>query len=375
MAFRPAKFNESERHSAVCTSGAGLIVILPFLLYNKTNFESSDCFNTTKGVFITMSFSKRVLVLLPAQTQHQLLLEQSAPDCLFSYSSYKTVTKDQVQDAQIIIGNPPADFVKDSPNLEWLHCNSAGVDAYLKEGILPKGTALTNSTGAYGLAVSEHMLGMLLEIIKRLHTYRDAQKLHIWKGQGKVRSIYNSTVLVLGMGDIGGEFAKRVKALGAYVIGIRRTRGEKPDYADELHLIEDLDSLLPRADIVAVSLPETKDTYHLFSRERLALVKEGAVILNVGRGTVIDTEALCDALESGHLFGAGLDVTDPEPLPENHRIWDIPNAVVTPHISGLYHLQETLERVVRIAAENLKRYANGERLNNVVDFSTGYRMK
>nr|WP_319488464.1 D-2-hydroxyacid dehydrogenase [uncultured Caproiciproducens sp.] len=322
-----------------------------------------------------MNFSKRILVLLPAEAQHKLLLEQSAPDCLFSYGSYGTVTMNQVQDAHIIIGNPPADYVKDSPNLEWLHCNSAGVDAYLKDGVLPKGTALTNSTGAYGLAVSEHMLAMLLEIIKQLHTYRDAQHQHIWRSQGKVKSIFNSTVLVLGMGDIGGEFAKKVKALGAYVIGVRRTHAEKPDYADELHLTQELDSLLPRADIIALSLPETKDTYQLFSRERLALVKEEAVLLNVGRGTVIDTDALCDALESGHLFGAGLDVTDPEPLPENHRIWDIPNVVITPHISGLYHLQETFERVVRIAAENLRHYANGEPLNNVVDFSTGYRTR
>ncbi|WP_243122430.1 D-2-hydroxyacid dehydrogenase [Clostridium sp. KNHs216] len=184
--------------------------------------------------------------------------------------------------------------------------------------------------GAYGLAVSEHMLAMLLEIIKRLHTYRDAQKLHVWKGQGKVKSIHGSTVLVLGMGDIGGEFAQKVKALGAYVIGLRRTVAEKPEYADEMHLTAELDSLLPRADIVALCLPATKETDHLFSRERLALLKEGAILLNVGRGTLIDTEALCDTLESGRLFGAGLDVTDPEPLPEGHRLWDIPNAVLLP---------------------------------------------
>ncbi|MGX8701023.1 D-2-hydroxyacid dehydrogenase [Caproiciproducens sp.] len=322
-----------------------------------------------------MTFSKRILVLLPAEARHKALLEQSAPDCRFTYSSYRSVTGEQVQDAQIIIGNPPAEYLKDSPNLEWLHCSSAGVDPYLKEGALPKGTALTNSTGAYGLAVSEHMLAMLLEILKRLHTYRDAQKLHVWKGQGKVKSVYGSTVLVLGMGDIGGEFAQKVKALGAYVIGLRRTVGEKPEYADEMHLTAELDSLLPRADIVALCLPATKETDHLFSRERLALLKEGAILLNVGRGTLIDTEALCDALESGCLFGAGLDVTDPEPLPEGHRLWDIPGAVVTPHISGFYHLQETLERVVRIAAENLKHYANGEPLDNTVDFATGYRVK
>ena len=175
------------------------------------------------------------------------------------------------------------------------------------------------------------------------------------------------------MGDIGGEFAKRVKALGAYVIGVRRTDTRCPDYADEVHLTADLDVLLPRADVVAIAMPGTRETAHLMDRRRIGLMKEGAVLLNVGRGAIVDTEALCDALESGHLLGAGLDVTDPEPLPQGHRLWEIPSAVVTPHISGFFHLQETLERIIRISAENLKAYRCSEPLRNLVDFSTGYR--
>ena len=121
-------------------------------------------------------------------------------------------------------------------------------------------TLLTNATGAYGLAISEHMLGMLLELFKKLHLYRDAQHLHQWKSLGRVRSIEGSTVLVLGMGDIGGEFARKVKALGATVIGVRRTDTRKPDYVDELYLTEELDRLLPRADVVAVALPGNGET-------------------------------------------------------------------------------------------------------------------
>ena len=138
-------------------------------------------------------------------------------------------------------------------------------------------------------------------------------------------------------------------------------------------MLEDLDQLLPQADVVAVTLPGTEATRGLINKERLAKMKEGAVLLNVGRGFIVDTEALCDALESGHLSGAGVDVTDPEPLPSDHRLWKIPTAVITPHVSGFYHLRETHERIVEIFAENLEHFRNGEPLRNQVDFSTGYR--
>ncbi len=314
-----------------------------------------------------------VTVLIPTQERHRRLLEASAPDFSFHYSSPGTVTQEELDHTDILIGNPPQGMLHGSPRLQWLQCNSAGVEPFLQPGVLHSKTLLTNATGAYGLAISEHMLGMLLEIFKKLHLYRDAQHQHQWQSLGQVRSIEGSTVLVLGMGDIGGEFARRVKALGAHVIGVRRTDTRCPDYADEVHLTADLDQLLPLADVVAVSLPGTRETAGLLDRQRIVLMKEGAVVLNVGRGSIIDTEALCDALESGHLGGAGLDVTDPEPLPVGHRLWDIPNAVITPHISGFYHLPETLERIVRISAANLKAYTEGLPLKNLVDFSTGYR--
>lgn len=111
----------------------------------------------------------------------------------------------------------------------------------------------------------------------------------------------------------------------------------------------------------------------MFSKEKLKLMKNEAVLLNVGRGNVLDTDALCDSVENGYLLGAGLDVVDPEPLPKNHRIWDIENIIITPHISGGYHIPETLEKIVQISAKNLRNFINGDRLVNVVDFSTGYR--
>lgn len=316
---------------------------------------------------------KQILVLIPMDEPHRQFLAQHAPNACFTYSTADTVDRGTVQKANIIIGNPPPAMITGSSNLEWLQLNSAGADAYLKENVLPSGTVLTNATGAYGLAISEHMVGVLLQLYKKLHLYRDNQSKCLWEDRGEVKSIYGSTVLAVGLGDIGGEFAKRIKALGGYVIGIRRSNAAKPDYVDELYLMDQLDEVLPRADVVALSLPGTKETYHLFSRARIARMKHGAVLLNVGRGTAVDTDALCDALESGQLSGAGVDVTDPEPLPAGHRLWSVPNMVVTPHVSGAYHLQETYERIVRISAENLQRFLKGESLKNQVDFSTGYR--
>ena len=329
---------------------------------------------------------KRALVTIPTGERHRNLLQQAAPGWEFRFRGTDTlvcapqealpgqpVTQEDVDWAQVILGNVPAAMLHGSPALEWLQTNSAGVEPYIQPGVLAGAPLLTNATGAYGLAIAEHMLGMLLELFKKLELYRDAQKSGAWQSQGAVKAVYGSTVLVLGMGDIGGEFAARCKALGAKVIGVRRSPRPCPEYADEVHLLEDLDSLLPQADVVAITLPGTDATRGLMSRERLAKMKEGAVLLNVGRGFIVDTEALCDALERGHLSGAGVDVTDPEPLPPTHRLWNIPTAVVTPHISGFYHLRETHERIVGIFLENLRHFQAGEPLRNLVDFATGYR--
>lgn len=337
-----------------------------------------------------MKQQKHILVTLPVEPCHKARLEAAAPGCEFRFRRpeetppdprlpfgelvpAERLTQADADWAEIILGNLSPTLLHGSDHLLWLQTNSAGVEGYIRPGVLGEHTLLTNATGAYGLAISEHMLGMLLEIIKKLELYRDAQRRESWESLGAVTSIYGSTVLVLGMGDIGGEFGKRCKALGAKVIGVRRKNGEKPAYADELHLIEDLDGLLPRADVVAVTLPGTEATRGMISRERIGRMKDGAVLLNVGRGGIVDTEALCDALESGKLSGAGLDVTDPEPLPKGHRLWGIPTAVITPHISGYYHLKETHERIVGIFEENLKRFLSSGPLRNQVDFQTGYR--
>lgn len=309
---------------------------------------------------------KNILVAIPMTQAQKDKLEQMLPEAEYIYTTISEVTTEQVQQAEIILGNVPEDMIQASPNLAWIHLNSAGYDPYVKEGILAPHTILTGSSGAYGKAVSEHMFAMLLALQKKLHLYRDDQGKHLWGDEGEVSSITDSTILILGTGDIGKHFAMQVHALGAYVIGVKRTPGECPSYMDELHVMDELKELLPKADAVVSFLPSTDETKGLFNKELFQIMKAGSFFLNGGRGDLLCTEDLCDALESHHLAGAALDVTDPEPLPESHQLWDIPNAFITPYISGYYHLPETLRNVVDICLENVRRYVNGEPLRNVV---------
>jgi phosphoglycerate dehydrogenase-like enzyme len=317
----------------------------------------------------------RILVVIPLNEAEKERLQAKMPQAEYIYVDSKEVTEELVKSADVIIGNVPQQYIKGTKQLKWLQLNSAGTDGYCEAGVLPEGAYLTNATGAYGLAISEHMLGMLLQIKKKLDLYYMNQKKHLWKDEGNVTSIEGSTTLVVGLGDIGGDFARKMKALGSYIIAVKRTEGQKPEYIDELYTMEALDTLLPRVDVVALSLPGTKETYHLFNKDKFNLMKKDAIILNVGRGNAICTEDLCDALENGVIGGAGLDVTDPEPLPSEHRLWDVPGALITPHISGMFHLPETLRRIVNISIENLEHFKNQEPLKNIVDFETGYRKK
>lgn len=314
-----------------------------------------------------------ILVVMPALPHHRELLRAAAPEAEFVFCPISQLTPELVQQADVIIGNAPAAMIRGTEKLKWLQLNSAGTDGYTAPGVLPEGALLTNATGAYGLAISEHMLGCLLMLMKKLHLYHLEQQDQHWSDHGQVTSIYGAKTLVVGLGDIGGEFAQRMHALGSSVTGIRRNKTAKPDYLDALYQMDALMDCLKDADIVASSLPGTKETLRIFDREAFAAMKPGAFFLNVGRGTAVDSDALAEALNSGHLAGAAVDVTDPEPLPAGHPLWSAKNVLITPHISGNYHLQETHERIIRIAAENLRRFLAGETLKNMVDFSTGYR--
>ncbi|MBQ8987723.1 MAG: D-2-hydroxyacid dehydrogenase [Lachnospiraceae bacterium] len=315
----------------------------------------------------------KILITVPFTQKQKERLQAQMPGADYTYTTRIKATDDQIREADIILGNLPVGRLSQAAHLKWLQLNSSGADAYAADGVLAPETALTNATGAYGLAISEHLLATTFFLKKKLGKYYRNQKEREWKDEGQVTAIAGSRTLVLGLGSIGGDYARKMALLGSRVIGIRRTKAACPDYLEEIGTFEDIDRFLPEADIVAMALPNTPQTYHIMNEERLMAMKKGSILLNVGRGTAIDQEALVKALKNGPLAGASIDVTDPEPLPADHPLWRCENLLLTPHIAGDYHLQETLDQIVELFIDNLGRYARGKELKNPVDKKTGYR--
>lgn len=319
---------------------------------------------------------KNVLVVMPFRQSHKDYIEKIGAGCTFTYSSIGEATEELVCSADIILGNADAKLVAKSEKLQWIQLNSAGADPYCNPGILKPGTLLTCASGAYGLSVSEGMLAMTMMLCRKMDLYMRNQVERKWNDEGIVTSIWNSTTLVLGLGDIGSEYASRMKALGSHVIGVRKNTAIKPDCVDEVRSLDELDELLPMADFVAMVLPSTPATRKIMNEERLKKMKKGSFLINAGRGDAVDCDALDRVLRSGEaLGGAALDVTDPEPLPADHPLWDAPRCIIAPHISGKFNLPETFERIVRIAGGNLEAFLKGDigHMRSLVDLKSGYR--
>lgn len=307
-----------------------------------------------------------VLVLLPLSDAQRTRLEAGVPGARFAYASYEGATPEQVGAADAIVGNLAASRLGEATSLRLLQLNSAGYDAYVGAKGLAEDVMLCSASGAYGQAVSEHILAMLLSLMKNLPAYRDDQRTHVWDDHGPAATISGADVLVLGTGDIGGHFARLASALGARVTGVRRHAGAPGKGFAAMATMDDLEGLLGQADVVASFLPSTPQTRGLADASFFAAMRPGAYFANGGRGDLVDTAALVAALEGGRLAGAALDVTSPEPLPKDSPLWDAPGALVTPHVSGGFHLPVVLDNIVGIAIENLRHLEDGTEPRNLV---------
>ena len=310
--------------------------------------------------------SEHILNLLPLKEGDREQFEALVPDAVHVYAGRKSVTPRQLEEATIIFGWPRAEELHYARNLKWLQTMWAGTDEYEGEGILPPGVIMSSSSGSNSLSVAEHMLASLLAVCRRLPTYRDSQKQHRWTDEGIMKTIYGGTVLVVGAGHIGSTFAGMCRALGAHTIGLKRTVRGPVEGFDEVFPLEKLDELLPQADVVALCLPHNAQSAGLMDERRIGLMKDDAIFINAGRGSALDQEALGRAMEKGKLWGAALDVTDPEPLPQDSPLWDIPNLIITPHVAGGMRLEITRQACIRQAQDNLRRYLAGEPLVNQV---------
>ena len=280
-----------------------------------------------------------------------------------------------LEQAEVILGVCSPQLIRTAKNLHWLQHFGTGVDRCLMSPEAQEADfILTNSQHTAGPPIAEHVIAMLMMLTRNLQYFHHLQQEQIWQRPPDTPSpmieIGGKTMLVVGLGGIGTEVARRAAALGMRVIATRRSSREGPDFVDYVGLADELTDLAAQADVIVNALPLTRETTGIFGREFFAAVKQGAYFISIGRGRNTDTGELIAALKGGRLAGAGLDVTDPEPLTKGHELWTLPNVIITPHIS--YMTDRGFERNRLVITENLRRYINGERLLNVVDIDRGY---
>ncbi len=326
---------------------------------------------------------KRVVVTLPAGLAQQMpeleeMLRRAAGpvELVVDTSNTMVPSAETLAGADAFIGMcTPTTLAQAAPRLLWVHSYMAGMEGCA--GLAPElieGRVFTNSKRLAGPAIAEHAMAMLLSLSTGLPTYMRAQVDSRWdrsRAAGiRFGELRGKTLLVVGLGGIGTEIAWRANSLGMQVTATRSSSREGPDFLEYVGLPEELPTLASQADVVVNALPLTSRTAGLFDQAFFDNMKTGAIFISVGRGASTVTAALLAALQAGKLYGAGLDVTDPEPLPADNPLWKMSNVIITPHVSAAS--PGSMQRTAIIAAENLRRYVDGGNLLNVVDMQAGY---
>ena len=276
-----------------------------------------------------------------------------------------------LQDADIVVGWPGEEQLEKAERVKWIHLASAGADPAVRSKIVrDRGIIVTNSSGVFGIPIAEHVFGLMLALSRKLHEAVESQREGVWRRPQGPGELYGKTAGILGLGDIGSEVAKRAKAFGMRVVAVKRRPAERPPWVDELYGEDGIDRVVTEADFLILCLPGTGATRRVLSRERIWSMKAGAYVINIGRGSLIDEAALIEALQSGRIQGAGLDVFETEPLPAESPLWRMKNVIISPHYAGLnpHHA----DRSIAIFCRNLEQYLRGEPMENRVDLDEGY---
>ncbi len=320
----------------------------------------------------------KAAVLLPFDEAQMELLRKAGGDRVEFVCAASSMPQEErfslLQSAEIIFGEPEIREIQACRRLKWIQMSWAGADVYTMREGFPEKILLTNARGCFQVVISEYILAVLLSLCRNLKGYAKNQENCRWERLGSETLLYGKRALILGAGDIGTGTAKKLKVFGVHVTGLRRTDRNYPDCYDGMVTEDELDEALSLADFVIGCLPDTEKTRGFLDERRLRLLKEDAVLVNVGRGSLIHTDALVKILEEGKLSGVALDVTDPEPLPAGHPLWRFDRVLLTPHVAGLSFgcSKDTEQRVVKLCCQNLERYLDGRELLNRVDFQTGY---
>ena len=314
--------------------------------------------------------------------EHKAKIRDAAAQTGFSVRFFtaeeQEAAKAFLPECEVLYAQLP-DVLRAAPaTLKWYACSAAGVDPYCADpSIFRNPDCLLTSANVYGVTIAEHVIMVTLMLLRRMTDYQEPLQKHQWPSAlgmslPPIRSIRDGAFTILGTGNIGRNVAARLHSMGAAsVTGFSRGGWPVEDF-DAVFPIAELDKHLPETTFLIMALPGTPDTFHLLDRRRIALLPKEAYVVNVGRGSAIEQSALADALNSGAIAGAALDVMTPEPLPVDDPLWDAKNLILTPHVSGNMTLGYTREENVRLFCENLSRYAEGQSLKGLVDRTRGY---
>ena len=266
--------------------------------------------------------------------------------------------------------------VEHALRLKWVHTSAVAVETLALPELFARSVIVSNSRGVQATPIAEHVFAVMLALAKRLPILLERQQRHLWAqndliGERLPFLLQGRTLGVIGVGTIGSAIAVRANVFGMHVIGLRRRRGNEPVAGvHEMMFYGDLDALLDRADVLVIAAPLTPETIQMIGAPQFARMKRGAIVINVGRAKIIDHVALADALRSGHLGGASLDVFHQEPLPPDDPLWSVPNVILTPHTSGFR--QGHWDEVIALFADNLRRFQRGEPIRFQVEPALGY---
>lgn len=257
------------------------------------------------------------------------------------------------------------------PGLKWAQLASAGVDWVLKSPeVVNSDVTLTNASGVHAIPLSEHILSLLFAFGRNLDHHMRSQFEGKWERRTDITEMEGTTLGLIGVGKIGEKTAEKAKALNMKVLGLRRNPDRTSPFVDRMYGPDQLKEMLPLCDWVVITAAGTPETDGMIGEAELSVMKQSAVIINIARGSLIRENDLIKALKEGHIAGAGLDVFEKEPLPEDSPLWQLPNVIITPHVAG--GTPYYVDRLLDIFIENLKRYQAGDALINVVDKTLGY---
>ena len=320
----------------------------------------------------------RIIAILKKclETEKHIILSsvEKEDKVLFFETEKELIDSEECQNIEIIFGEPEYSTIQLTKKLRWIQMTWAGANKYTSISDFPDSITLTSASGAYGCVISEYIISGILTLTKNLLLYRTQIQNGGWDKIEGDDTLEGKRVLILGTGNIGQETAKKLRYFGCDIVGISRTSNKGCEYFDEMYTIDSLDMQLQSADVVIIALPGTVETRRMFDLERIKKMKREATLVNVGRGFIVDTDDLTEALQNGLLRGAVLDVTEPEPLPEKHPLRYMENVLLTPHISGISWggNKYTRKRILDIFFENIKKDRNNEPKKNIIDFRKGY---